>query len=146
MIACGGSGIRRKLREAIAAIVRDRLATMANRGNRRKLMPLTPAAWNTNSGESVVNLTIISASKRISNWIAHNPTTGAWPMDYLLSRFNSTELLILIGMTGGFFCWFTCIVGKHWLKIRQLEIKKDMLERGMSADEITAVLNAGAKK
>ena len=67
-------------------------------------------------------------------------------MSDLLSRFTSTELLIFFGMAAGFFCWFACIVGKYWVKLRQVEIKKDMLERGMSADEIQAVLDAGSKK
>jgi hypothetical protein len=67
-------------------------------------------------------------------------------MSELLSRFNSGELLIFIGICATVLCSLSCTIGKCWVKLRQVELKKDMLDRGMSADEITVVLEAGLKK
>jgi hypothetical protein len=68
----------------------------------------------------------------------------------LLSRFEPGELIGLVAVTGGLLCGIFCgtaaIVGDYWLRIRRLALKQDMLNRGMSADEIHSVLTAGSKR
>jgi hypothetical protein len=74
-------------------------------------------------------------------------------MGDILSRINSSDLAAVIGVT----VLLTVTVigvalvlgGVIWFKLRQEEIrcrlKQEMLDRGMSADEIKIVLEAGAK-
>lgn len=67
----------------------------------------------------------------------------------LLDRFNNGELLFLFILVSGLVCAVLGIVAGTWLKARQLEIdaalKKEMLSRGMSAEEIQAVIEAGSR-
>jgi hypothetical protein len=69
-------------------------------------------------------------------------------MTDLLSRFDSEQLIGLVAVSGGLLCGLIAIVGGFWLQIRKAEIgaalKQDMLNRGMSADEIRTVLDAGS--
>lgn len=72
----------------------------------------------------------------------------------LLSKFDSGELLgfILGGISiiGGLLCGIIGIIAGTWQKVRRAEIaaalKQDMLNRGMSADDIRTVLEAGSKE
>ncbi len=71
-------------------------------------------------------------------------------MPDLFSKFNSGELIALVAMVGGLLCAVLGIVFafcQHWQQHRQVEImaalKQDMLNRGMTADEIWTVLEAG---
>lgn len=74
-------------------------------------------------------------------------------MTELLSGFNPGELIGLVAVTGGLLCGLVCgttaIIMDHWHKIRQADIlgslKLDMLKRGMSAEEIHTVVEAGAE-
>ncbi len=63
-----------------------------------------------------------------------------------LSRFDGGEIIGIIAVVGGLLCGIVAIAGKYWLQIRQMEIKQEMLNRGMSAEEIKTVLEAGSKK
>jgi hypothetical protein len=67
----------------------------------------------------------------------------------LLSNINGGELIALVAVAGGLLCAITAIITSSWQKIRRAEIvaalKQDMLNRGMSADEIRTVLEAGSK-
>jgi hypothetical protein len=51
---------------------------------------------------------------------------------------------------GGLICGVIVMIGEFWRRIRKAEIeaklKTDMLDRGMSAEEIKIVLEAGAKE
>jgi hypothetical protein len=67
-------------------------------------------------------------------------------MPEYFSRLNASELIALVAVAGGLLCGIACIIGKHWERVRQLELKQDMLNRGMSAEEIKLVLEAGSKK
>jgi hypothetical protein len=68
-------------------------------------------------------------------------------MTDLLSRFDSEQLIGLVAVSGGLLCGIIAIIGGFWLQLRKAEIgaalKQDMLNRGMSADEIRTVLDAG---
>ena len=62
----------------------------------------------------------------------------------LLSRFNSGELIGLVAVMGAFLCGIPAVIMGCWLEIRKVAFKQDMLDRGMSAEEICSVLNAGS--
>ena len=72
----------------------------------------------------------------------------------LLSNLNGWGLILFTAVAGGLVLLLvssvTAIVGSHLLKIRESDnstrLKQDMLDRGMSADEIKIVLEAGMKK
>ena len=71
-------------------------------------------------------------------------------MTEILSRFNGGELIALVAVAGGLLCGITAIIAGCWNKVRRAEIaaalKQDMLNRGMSADDIGTVLDAGSKR
>jgi hypothetical protein len=68
----------------------------------------------------------------------------------LLSHLTGRDLIILVPVAGGLLCAITAIIAAHWQKIRRAEIaaalKQDMLNRGMSADDIRTVLEAGSRR
>jgi hypothetical protein len=75
----------------------------------------------------------------------------------VLSRMNGGELLAFFGLAGGLLVGAIAIIAGIWLEFRRAEfrarqaeveaaLKQDMLNRGMSADEIERVLSAGQKK
>ena len=70
-------------------------------------------------------------------------------MTDLLSRFDSGQLLGLVSIVGGMLFSLLIVTGSYWRKVREAEIaaalKRDMLDRGMSAEEIKTVLEAGPK-
>jgi len=67
----------------------------------------------------------------------------------LLSRMNGGQLIAIVAVAGGLLCGIIGIIAGSWQKVRRAEIaaalKQDMLNRGMSADEIRTVLEAGTK-
>ena len=71
-------------------------------------------------------------------------------MENLLAKFDPYELIVLVAVGGGLLipilCGVTAIITDYFYKIRQLALKQDMLNRGMSAEEIRTVLEAGAKR
>ena len=71
-------------------------------------------------------------------------------MGDLLSKFDPGELIGLVAVGGGLLipilCGVTAIITDYFYKIRQLALKQDMLNRGMSAEEICLVLDAGSKR
>ena len=70
-------------------------------------------------------------------------------IDLLFSKFNPGELTTLLSVAGGLLCVITAIIAGNWQKVRRAEItaalKQDMVNRGMSADDIRTVLEAGSK-
>jgi hypothetical protein len=64
-----------------------------------------------------------------------------------LSRFDPGQVIGLVAVTGGLLCGLVAIVMGIWLEMRRTEtaaiLKQDMLNRGMTADEIRTVLEAG---
>jgi hypothetical protein len=70
-------------------------------------------------------------------------------MSEFLSKFNAGELIGLVAVGGGLLipivCASTAILTQHFYKSRQLSLKQDMVNRGMSAEEIQMVMDAGSK-
>jgi hypothetical protein len=69
-------------------------------------------------------------------------------MTEFLSKFDGGELIGLVAVAGGLLCGLVCgttaIVMDHWCKLRQMALTQDLVSRGMSAEEIQAVLDAGS--
>ena len=68
-------------------------------------------------------------------------------MSEFLSKFNGGELIGLVAVGGSLLCGMIAIIMGVWHANKKAEIaaslKRDMLNRGMSAEEIHTVLNAG---
>jgi hypothetical protein len=68
----------------------------------------------------------------------------------IISRWNFGEFIGFTSIAGGLLVGLVAIVGGYWSGIRKKEIsaalKHDMLERGMSAQDIRTVLDAGTKR
>ncbi len=71
-------------------------------------------------------------------------------MSEVFSRFDAGEMIGLVAVAGGLLCGLTAIVMGIWYEHRKAEmnavLKQDMLNRGMSADDIRMVLDAGTSK
>ncbi|HET6325317.1 MAG TPA: hypothetical protein VFG04_11630 [Planctomycetaceae bacterium] len=71
-------------------------------------------------------------------------------MGDVFSRFNFGELMGFLSVSGGLLVAVIAIVGGLWADVRKAELasalKHDMLDRGLSADEIRTVLDAGTKR
>ena len=66
-------------------------------------------------------------------------------MNEFLSRFNSGELIGLVSIVGGLLLGAFVIAVHYWHKVRETELKRELVARGMSAEEIKTVLEAGEK-
>ena len=70
-------------------------------------------------------------------------------MSEVLSRLNGGEIIGLFAVVGGLLCAVVGILSGNWQKVRKAEInaalKQDMLNRGMSADDIRTVMEAGGR-
>jgi hypothetical protein len=73
-------------------------------------------------------------------------------MSELMSKFNSGELIGLVTVGGGLLvalCGIVLGFFSQWQKTRRVEmlsaLKQDMLNRGMSGDDIRTVLESGSK-
>jgi hypothetical protein len=67
----------------------------------------------------------------------------------LLFKMEPGQLIGLVAVVGGLVCGLVAIVMGVGLEIRRVELaaalKKDMLERGMTAEEIRIIMEAGSK-
>jgi hypothetical protein len=65
----------------------------------------------------------------------------------IFSRFNFGELMGFLSVGGGLLIGLVAVAGGLWVELRKTEItaalKQDMLSRGMPAEEIKMVLDAG---
>ena len=62
------------------------------------------------------------------------------------SRIAPGQLIWIVAVGGGVLYAIACTIGKHWERIRIVELKQDMLNRGMTPVDIKAVLEAGDKR
>lgn len=64
-----------------------------------------------------------------------------------LSRFSSGEMIAFVSICGGMVIGLPVVLADIWHRFRVEEtaaaLKKDMLDRGMTAEEIKMVLDAG---
>lgn len=71
-------------------------------------------------------------------------------MSDLFSKFEPGEMIGLVAVAGGIMIPLVCgalaIITDYWHKVHQLALKQDMLNRGMCADDIRTVLDAGTKR
>ena len=67
-------------------------------------------------------------------------------MHEILSRFDAGELIGLTAIVGGFILGAFVIGVHYWHKVHETELKREMLARGMSAEEIKTVLEATDKR
>ena len=71
-------------------------------------------------------------------------------MTEFLSKFRSDEIIGLVTIVGSLLFLISPIVAICWYKIHKnstlAALKQDMLDRGMSAEDIKTVLDAGMKK
>jgi hypothetical protein len=70
-------------------------------------------------------------------------------MHELLSKIEPGHLIGLVSVIGGLACGIVAIVMGVGLEMRRVELaaglKRDMLDRGMTAEEIRIVMEAGSK-
>jgi len=60
------------------------------------------------------------------------------------SRFDGGEIIGLVAVAGGMLIALVAIVGGFVHHSRLIALKQDMVSRGMSVEEIQAVVNAGS--
>ncbi len=63
----------------------------------------------------------------------------------VLSNFKPGELIGLVAVGGGLLCGIVAIIAGSWFKMREIALKEEMVNRGMSAEDIRMVLDGGAK-
>jgi hypothetical protein len=68
----------------------------------------------------------------------------------LFSKMNFGELIALVSVGGGLLIALVAVAGGLWTAVRKAEIEADlkheMLNRGMSAEEILMVIHAGTDR
>ena len=67
-------------------------------------------------------------------------------MTEFLSNIKGGELIGLVAVGGGLLCGIISILMGGMYKMRQLSLKEEMVQRGMSAEDICAVLGSGSCK
>jgi hypothetical protein len=71
-------------------------------------------------------------------------------MTEFLSKFDGGELIGLVAVAGGLLVGLICgtagIVMGCLHSMRQLALKQDMIQRGMSAEEICTIMDAGTHR
>ena len=67
-------------------------------------------------------------------------------MSDLLTRMDGGQLIGLVAVVGGLLVFLCGTLGHYWHEGRLTALKRDMLDRGMSADEIQAVIAATPRK
>jgi sulfur transfer complex TusBCD TusB component (DsrH family) len=70
-------------------------------------------------------------------------------MSEILSKLDGAGVIAMFAVAGGLVLAFVAILASAWTKVRQAEavaaLKQDLAARGMSAEEIRNVLEAGSK-
>jgi hypothetical protein len=96
-----------------------------------------------------IDSVIIKAGERNTCALIHAKKAKV-AMSEILSRLRGDELIGLLLIVGCFVFGIAVVIAICWYKLRNAEIaaslKQDMLNRGMSAEEIKTVIEAGSKK
>jgi hypothetical protein len=70
--------------------------------------------------------------------------------EFTVPALDAGQFLGLVAIAGGLLFLLVAVVADCWQKVRRAEVaaalKQDMLSRGMSAEEIRTVLEAGSKE
>ena len=66
-------------------------------------------------------------------------------MSNLLTEFNPGQIIALVSVLGGLSVALAAILGGYWYNARITALKLEMVSRGMSPDDIRAVLDAGSE-
>jgi hypothetical protein len=64
-------------------------------------------------------------------------------MSEFLTHFKPGEIIGLVAVAGGLLIPIIAILGGIWHRGRVIALKRDMVNRGMTAEEIQAVMDAG---
>ena len=64
-------------------------------------------------------------------------------MSEFFTHFKPGEIIGLVAVAGGLLIPLTAILGGMWHRGRIVALKRDMVNRGMTAEEIQAVMDAG---
>lgn len=64
-------------------------------------------------------------------------------MTEFFSRMDGGQLIGLVAVVGGLLCGIFGIMGHFWREGRLIALKQDLVNRGVSVDEIRDVVNAG---
>jgi hypothetical protein len=68
-------------------------------------------------------------------------------MSEFLSKISPNDMVPMILFGGGMLIGLVAVIGGVWIRIHKTNVaarlKQDMLERGMSAEEIKTVMDAG---
>jgi hypothetical protein len=71
-------------------------------------------------------------------------------MSEILAKLDGEGVIGLAAVLGGIIVGIVAIVGFNWQRVRRCEtdaaLKQDMLNRGLSPEQICAVLEAGSTK
>jgi phosphoglycolate phosphatase-like HAD superfamily hydrolase len=125
------------------------LAFAFTSAQRRMGMPYRNAGTILKTIENLGRNAMIWSHERITLGLVFLVKKGETAMSEFLSRFNAGELIALVSVVGGLLCAITAILAGTWQKVRRAEItaalKQDMLSRGLSADDIRTVLEAGSR-
>jgi hypothetical protein len=74
------------------------------------------------------------------------PVTRDTIMAEILSNLRPGELIGLVAVGGGMLCGIISILMGGMYKMRQLALKEEMVQRGLSADDICAILGSRSCK
>jgi hypothetical protein len=66
-------------------------------------------------------------------------------MSEIFRHFEPGQIIGLVAVGGGLLIPIFAVLGGVWNRGRIIALKRDMVERGMSADEIQQVLAAGTR-
>jgi hypothetical protein len=68
--------------------------------------------------------------------------------EFMMPTFDAGPFIGLVAVAGGLLLGLVAVVAGCWQKVRRAEVaaalKQDMLNRGMSAEDIRTVLDAGS--
>jgi hypothetical protein len=86
------------------------------------------------------------ASIALAKCYPPGPVTRDTIMSEIISNLRPGELIGLVAVGGGMLCGIVSILMAGMYKMRQLALKEEMVQRGLSADDICAILGSHSCK